>query len=147
MTKLSVNTVGAVIALVVATVLIPSVGRAETVVPTALQCTFTQGASHALTKGIFKGEPAGNLTLDLTNIDIEKQSAVLRTANGATNVRLVRAINAFHVIEVVTEGFLNLTTIYDRDDALGGMPAAHSRHFGLLGQPVVSQYFGTCKAK
>jgi len=47
----------------------------------------------------------------------------------------------------VTEGFLNVTTIYDKDEAKGAYPAVHSRHFGLLGQPIVSQYEGYCEAK
>ena len=49
--------------------------------------------------------------------------------------------------EHVNEGFLNLTTIYDKDATSGVYPAVHSRHFGLLGQPVLAQYAGTCTAK
>ena len=30
-------------------------------------------------------------------------------------LKIVRAINANHFLEVVNEGFLNLTTIYDKD--------------------------------
>jgi hypothetical protein len=47
----------------------------------------------------------------------------------------------------MNEGFLNLTTVYDKDAATGTYPAVHSRHFGLMGQPVFAQYAGTCKAE
>ncbi len=57
----------------------------------------------------------------------------------------MRAINANHFIEAVNEGFLNLTTIYDKDPATGLYPAVHSRHFGILGQPVFGQYTGSCR--
>ena len=78
---------------------------------------------------------------------MEGQAARLLTGNagGAGTLRIVRAINANHYLEVVTEGFLNLTTIYDRDPATGTFPAVHSRHFGLLGQPVFAQYTGVCR--
>ncbi|MFM2423267.1 MAG: hypothetical protein RL291_1797 [Pseudomonadota bacterium] len=115
--------------------------------PKAMTCTFPEGTARALSKGQFKAEAQGAITFDLDDINIDEQSATLKTQRGTATVRLVRAVNAFHVLEVVTEGFLNLTTIYDKDDALGAMPAAHSRHFGVLGQPIVSQYTGQCKAK
>lgn len=51
-------------------------------------------------------------------------------------LRIVRALNANSFLEVVDEGFLNLTTIYDLDPATGTYPAVHSRHFGVIGQPV-----------
>ena len=60
---------------------------------------------------------------------------------------LVRALNANSFLEVANEGFLNLTTVYDRDATSGTYPAVHSRHFGIIGQPVFGQYAGTCKAK
>ena len=68
-------------------------------------------------------------------------------ARGTGRLRVMRAVNAVHFLEVVTEGFLNVTTIYDKDEAKGAYPAVHSRHFGLLGQPIVSQYEGYCEAK
>ncbi len=54
-------------------------------------------------------------------------------------------MNANHFLEVVNEGFLNLTTVYDKDPKTGLHPAVHSRHLGLVGQPVFGQYTGTCK--
>jgi hypothetical protein len=119
---------------------------AESTAPKAVACTFTEGTTRSLSKGQFKAETPGSIRFEVTAIDLDAATAVLRTARGAAPVRLVRAVNAFHVLEVVTEGFLNVTTIYDRDDALGGHPAAHSRHVAILGQPVISHYVGMCKA-
>jgi hypothetical protein len=116
--------------------------------PKALTCMFAEGRAQTYAAGTFKGEPAGQLSLELSDVNIETQSAQLIRPNGArAPVRLVRAVNAFHVLEVVAEGYLNVTTIYDRDDATKAYPAAHSRHVGILGQPVVSQYVGRCSAK
>ena len=60
---------------------------------------------------------------------------------------IVLAVNEMHFLEAANEGFLNLTTIYDKDEAEGAHPAVHSRHFAILGQPVVTQYQGFCEAK
>ena len=89
------------------------------------------------------------LTFEITEVDLDGQSARLLT-DGHDNpgtLKIVRAINANHFLEVVNEGFLNLTTVYDKDPATGAHPAVHSRHFGLLGQPVFAQYAGSCTAK
>ena len=65
---------------------------------------------------------------------------------GTGPLRIVQAVNAMHFLEVVTEGFLHVTTVYDKDEAKGAYPAVHSRHFGLFGQPLVTQYQGFCEA-
>ena len=98
-------------------------------------------------KGTFSTKAGSPLSFSLSKIDLEGQSAELQAAEGAKpfTVRIVRAINANHFLEVVNEGFLNLTTVYDKDPATGLHPAVHSRHLGLLGEPVFGQYAGTCK--
>jgi hypothetical protein len=90
-------------------------------------------------------EEAAPLAFGIDAIDVTAQTAELKMPRGTGSLRIVRAVNAMHFLEVVTEGFLNVTTIYDRDDAKGTFPAVHSRHFGLLGQPIVSQYQGYCE--
>ncbi|HYD15558.1 MAG TPA: hypothetical protein VEA77_04075 [Hyphomicrobium sp.] len=114
--------------------------------PKRLTCEFTGGASWSYDAGVFKSKPPNPLTFSIEDIDLEKQSAMLKTAPDAEAGKLsvVRAINANHFLEVVTEGFLNLTTVYDKDEKVGKYPAVHSRHFGLLGQPVFGQYTGFC---
>lgn len=114
--------------------------------PKNLSCAFTGGASWSYEAGVFESKPPNPLSFSIENIDLEKQTATLRAAPDAEAGKLsvVRAINANHYLEVVNEGFLNLTTVYDKDEKDGKYPAVHSRHFGILGQPVFGQYTGFC---
>jgi len=112
-----------------------------------LSCVFDGGLSWSYEAGKFSSKPAEPLRFDIAGIDLEAQTARLKTADGsgAGALRIVRALNANHFLEVVNEGFLNLTTVYDLDPAIGAYPAVHSRHLGLLGQPIFAQYTGFCR--
>ena len=114
--------------------------------PARLVCTFATGTSVVYDGGAFTSKAASPLSFSITKIDLEGQSAALTTGESQDPVSLrnVRAVNANHFLEVVNEGFLNLTTIYDKDPKTGLHPAVHSRHLGLIGQPVFGQYTGTC---
>lgn len=116
--------------------------------PKGFVCTFPAGLSWSFDAGKFKSETASPLAFDISDIDLGKQTANLSMdgkPGGA--LRIVRALNANSFLEVANEGFLNLTTIYDRDAASGVYPAVHSRHFGVLGAPMFAQYQGTCVGK
>jgi hypothetical protein len=116
--------------------------------PKAFACSFTAGVTHAYDKGKFTAEKASPLAFGIAGIDHNAQTADLRMEGGAGALRVVQAVNATHFLEVATEGFLNITTIYDKDETKGGAyPAVHSRHFGIVGQPIVTQYQGFCEAK
>jgi hypothetical protein len=119
--------------------------------PKGFVCSFKSGTSWSFDNGNFKPATPAALNFEIAAIDLDKQSAQLVAAGGdgtpSAALKIVRAINANHFLEVVNEGFLNLTTIYDKDAASGTYPAVHSRHFGVLGQPVFAQYAGTCTAK
>lgn len=115
--------------------------------PTAFTCTFKDGATHVYDKGEFNAETPTPLSFGIESIDPAAQTADLKTERGTGSLRLVLAVNATHFIEVVTEGSLHITTVFDKDDAKGAYPAVHSRHFGLMGQPIVAQYQGFCQAK
>lgn len=114
--------------------------------PLSLACTFSSGSSASYDAGAFASKPASPLSFKITKIDLEAQSAELRTGESAdpVSLRIVRAVNANHFLEVLNEGFLTLTTIYDKDPKTGTHPAVHSRHLGVLGQPVFGQYTGAC---
>jgi hypothetical protein len=117
--------------------------------PKGYSCTFTEGTASTFEDGAFKSKSPEPMSFTITEIDLDKQTAQLNP-EGSTRpgtLKIVRAINANHFLEVVNEGFLNLTTIYDMDPGSGKYPAVHSRHFGVLGQPVVAQYAGVCTAK
>lgn len=123
-------------------------GRAEGVAP-ELFCEFDGGLSSSYSGGTFASRAPLPLRFGIGEIDLEKQSARLRVGDGAgaaTTLRIIRALNANHFLEVVPEGFLVLTTVYDHDPTIGAYPAVHSRHLGVLGQPVFAQYTGFCRA-
>lgn len=113
-----------------------------------LDCTFETGSGGSFDEGAFVASEPSRLTFSIADIDLDSQSAGLVTDStkppGA--LRIVRALNANHYIEAVTEGFLNLTTVYDAVSSEGAErhPAVHSRHFGVLGQAVYAQYTGFC---
>jgi hypothetical protein len=116
--------------------------------PTHFACDYNQGHSWSYEGGKFKSAPPADLAFEISNIDLDKQSASLILGGQTSNtLKVVRALNANTFIEVANEGFLNLTTVYDRDAATGKYPAVHSRHFGLFGQPMFAQYEGNCTAK
>lgn len=115
--------------------------------PKAFGCNFASGIAHVYEKGQFVSEKATSLSFGIAAINAEAQTADLKTERGTGTLRIVRAVNAMHFLEVVTEGSLHITTIFDKDDAKGSYPAVHSRHFGLFGQAIVTQYHGFCEAK
>ena len=114
--------------------------------PKAFTCTFVNGITHSYDKGAYTAEKASPLSFGIAAIDVGAQTAELKTRGGTGHLRIVQAVNAMHFLEVVTEGFLHVTTVYDKDEAKGLYPAVHSRHFGLFGQPLVTQYQGFCEA-
>ncbi|MEX0644538.1 MAG: hypothetical protein WD076_04465 [Parvularculaceae bacterium] len=124
----------------------PVAAQAE---PKGYMCSFSSGTSSSYENGGFKVTPPAELNFEIADIDLDQQTARLVTDGqqkpGA--LKIVRAINANHFLEVVNEGFLNLTTVYDKDAATGSHPAVHSRHLGVLGQPVFAQYAGFCTEK
>ncbi|MEQ1670478.1 MAG: hypothetical protein ABL893_06440 [Hyphomicrobium sp.] len=122
--------------------------KAEDAPPAAYACTFEKGNSWSFDGGAYKSVTPSPLTFEITAINLEKQAADLSIdGKPAGKLRVVRALNANSFLEVANEGFLNLTTVYDRDETSGTYPAVHSRHFGVIGQPVFAQYAGSCKAK
>jgi hypothetical protein len=114
--------------------------------PRSFTCKFTNGTTQVYENGAFAAEKATPLSFGIAAIDSQAQTADLKTEHGTGSLKIVHAVNATHFLEVVTEGSLHITTVFDRDDAKGTYPAVHSRHFGLLGQPIVSHYHGFCEA-
>jgi hypothetical protein len=112
--------------------------------PKSLACQFTSGVTHVYEKGQFTSEKAAPLAFGIASIDARAQTADLKTERGTGSLRLVQAVNALHFLEVAIEGALYITTVYEKDDG-GAYPAVHSRHFALLGQPIVTQYQGYCQ--
>ena len=117
-------------------------------VPAQFSCKFEIGNTWTFETGKFQSAPPAALSLEIQDINLEGQAAKLIDGEKpAGTLRIVRALNANHFLEVANEGFLNLTPISDFDTSSGSYPAVHSRHFGLMGQPIFAQYAGFCKAK
>jgi hypothetical protein len=114
--------------------------------PKAFSCEFNEGLTYTYDKGAFISEKASPLSFGIEAINAAAQTAALKTRGGTGQLRIVQAVNAMHFLEIVTEGFMHITTVYDKDEAKGAYPAVHSRHFGLFGQPLVTQYQGFCRA-
>ncbi len=114
-----------------------------------LTCTFKVGTAWSYAGGAYSSTAPEPLTFEIEAIDLDQQTARLSVNQKQVGnpLRVVRALNANHYLEVAQEGFLNVTTIYDLDSATGSRPAIHSRHLGVLGQPVFAQYAGFCVAK
>ena len=115
--------------------------------PKGFICTFKAGSAVTYDKGRFKPAKASPVTLDIVELQPAQQSAVLVSGERRTPLRVIRAVSALHVLEVVGEGYINFTTIYEPDAGSKLHPAAHARHFGVLGQPIVSNYRGSCVPK
>ena len=115
----------------------------------ALSCTFKQGAAWSYDAGTYTRADPEPLAFGIEGIDLEVLTATLMIDGKAASrpMRVVRALNANHFLEVAQEGFLNVTTVFDTDAATGSRPAIHSRHLGLLGQPIFAQYAGFCSAR
>ena len=126
----------------------PPAAAAAEEFPAQFSCKFEMGNTWTYEAGKFQSAPPAALSLEIQDINLEAQAAkLIADQKPAGTLRIVRALNANHFLEVANEGFLNLTTIYDIDPSTASYPAVHSRHFGLMGQPIFAQYAGFCKTK
>lgn len=123
--------------------------RAEDAVwPRHFACTFGQGTTWAFDAGKPTSKAAEPLQFEIDEIDLDAKKARLVVKAGETGLlQIIRALNANHFLEGTREGFLNITTIYDASGTSSVYPAVHSRHQGVLGEPIFAQYAGTCTAK
>ncbi len=116
--------------------------------PDAFECRFENGATWAFDKGAFRAEAtSGRLAFAISGIDRKRQTARLETGKGSAALKIVRALDATHFLEVTVAGYLAITTIYDCETAGGARPAVHSRHLGIVGQPLIAQYRGLCRPR
>jgi hypothetical protein len=114
--------------------------------PAGLVCTFKDGGAWSFEKQGFAPKAAEGLSFAIVDIEHNTMSARLDRKEGLVVLRMVQAVDALHFIEVGVEGYLNLTTVYEKQPN-GETPAVHSRHVAVLGEPLVSQYRGTCQPK
>lgn len=130
-----------------AALLLSTAAHAEPRPPTGFTCVFKQGAVWSYEKGTFRPQEVSRLQLDIIKIDREKRTAEVKGDGGTSPLRIVLSLNGVHFVEAGVDGFLTVTTVYQREGITGSWPAAHARHFGVLGQPLVSQYLGQCHGR
>jgi hypothetical protein len=125
-----------------------SARAADATAPGTLACSFTAGTSGSYEAGKFSTQAPAPIGFSILDIDLDKQSAALDVGSGVKGkLAVARAVGANHFLEIATEGYWNITTVYDRDPATGRHPAVHSRHLGVVGAPVFALYTGTCEGK
>ena len=138
----AIATASAALALFVASALaVMPAGASD--LPAMLSCTFLEGGAWAFEQGKFEVKPVDKFAFVIRDIDRTAMTARIERKDGLAILRMVQAVDALHFIEVGVEGYLNLTTVYEKQ-ASGDHPAVHSRHVAVLGEPLVSQYRGTC---
>ena len=115
-----------------------------TELPKAFNCHFETGGAWIFDDGKYREEKVKALDLQIVT-GKPGSTPVLKTDAGTVRLKHVAALDANHFLEVTVGGYLNITTIFDEKIKTGGFPAVHSRHFGVLGKPLVSQYRGICR--
>jgi len=139
-------TLPALTAALLGLVAIETATASDAELPAALVCEFKDGGAWAYERDAFAAKPASGFSLEIIDIDVNGQIARARRDEAVATLKIVRALDAHSFIEVAVEGYLNVTTVYGKTPT-GVYPAAHSRHFAVLGEPLVSQYRGTCRPK
>ena len=80
-------------------------------------------------------------------VDLQKGTGRLIGNQGGSDVVVVPAAQAITLVESVGSGVLQITVIFAAKNADGSLQAVHSRHtVGFGGEPIPSQYYGSCKA-
>ena len=115
-------------------------------VPSGYVCHFADGGAWTFEGGKYLQEKASALDLKILHDKKNRETATLKTQEGSASLKRVAALDANHYLEVTVGGYLNITTIFDKISDKDGYPAVHSRHLGILGRPIVSQYRGICRA-
>ena len=114
--------------------------------PSAYICDFSEGGAWTYEAGKYTPEGGKKLNLEIHHDQNNAEVASLKTSDGKAALKRVAALDANHYLEVTVGGYLNITTIFDQDSSKAGYPAVHSRHLGILGRPVISQYRGICRS-
>ena len=114
--------------------------------PQGYICNFEDGGAWTFQAGKFLPEGGKNLKLEIRHDQKSSTKATLKTSDGSSKLKRVAALDADHYLEVTVGGYLNITTIFNSSNEKNGFPAVHSRHLGILGRPIVSQFRGICRA-
>ncbi|MEL7543309.1 MAG: hypothetical protein AAGJ70_05995 [Pseudomonadota bacterium] len=140
MSKLGSRALALLVGLALAGVALSDATRADT--DTVYSCSFEGGAAWQVADEAFAADTPSPLAFKISRASPRAKVAELTTKTGRTDVKVVAAIDATHFIEVTVAGYLTLTTLYGDGERV---PAVHSRHLGIVGQPVGGQLHGFCE--
>jgi len=113
----------------------------------SLECLFGPGTvaewkaqRFTISQDLWKGDT------HFDSIDPKGGKARLIGNQGATDVLVLPSSSGLTFVEATSAGNFSFTTVYaSHCGAAGIFSAVMSRHMNLLGEPLSSQYHGTCK--
>jgi hypothetical protein len=88
-------------------------------------------------------DPPNSLVFD--NIDLTEGTARLAGNIGASDVTTSASESGLWFIERTPSGNFNLVTVFTTSTMAPEYPAVMSRHVVIGGEPLPSQYYGTCR--
>jgi hypothetical protein len=115
--------------------------------PKAFVCKFTQGASARYDKAEWSVKVLNEkLELTFAGLNSQQGKAQLIGNAGASDLRYWKGAWTWNFVEVTDTGNVMTTTVFDTSNGKD-FPAVHSRHTSVVGEPLPSQYRGTCSAR
>lgn len=112
-------------------------------ISTTYNCTFQQGYGWENDANKFNGKSTPD-TLKFT-LKANGNTGTITANAGESDVSVIDTSASTTFLEETAVGNLSVTTIFKTENARSPIIAAHSRHMSLLGNPIISQYVGTCK--
>jgi hypothetical protein len=126
---------------------VPKLLNAET-----LKCFFETGYTTTYDNGKLSDtekskNPFGEESIVFDSIDLQKGTARLVGNNGASSLAVSNTAGSINFIEVTPTNNVNLITVFAAtEETTDKYVAVFSRHINkLLGEPIISQFFGSCK--
>lgn len=111
-----------------------------------LDCLMKNQGTTTVEKGNLTTNKGGDtLAITLTGFDYEKHTATMVGNAGSDEVSFVPSMKKAVLIQFSQTGNSFLTSV--SDPVNGKSIIFHSRHSWLIGEPVISEYQGTCRVR
>lgn len=118
-----------------------------------LKCSFDKGSHIDWSSGVPKisnskySDSKENSYAIFDSIDLASKKARGVGSQGAVDVDLITTPTGITFIEFTQSGNLSVTTVFSTHEKDSNkFLAVESRHMDMVGQPIPSQYCGTCEA-
>lgn len=113
----------------------------------SLRCEFGPGATGDLrsTSPSFQLSPGGmGGTMDFDSISVTQGRARFLGNNASVDVGVMMQGSTLNFFEFTASGSPIVTTVFSNQTQAGRFPAVMSRHVSIVGQPIPSQWLGSC---